>query len=155
VTISNNTLSEIQEAGIVCGTHYSEKNGSYSTYGPLSNVFILDNNLRRTNIGTTPIGITMLAAIQILTINSAGGPASVAAGEDISIIGNEIQETARTGIWVMNIQSGEISNNVILDFGYHPVIPKGSHLNSLFDVTVADLRKPLVVQSSTVTIGNN
>jgi hypothetical protein len=97
----------------------------------------------------------MLAAIQILTINSAGGPASVAADEDISIIGNEIQETARTGIWVMNIQSGEISNNVILDFGYHPVIPKGSHLNSLFDVTVADLRKPLVVQSSTVTIGNN
>jgi hypothetical protein len=155
VTISNNTLSEIQEAGIVCGTNYSEKNGSYSTYGPLSNVFILDNNLRRTNIGTTPIGVTMLAAIQILTINSAGGPASVAADEDISIIGNEIQETARTGIWVMNIQSGEISNNVILDFGYHPVIPKGSHLNSLFDVTVADLRKPLVVQSSTVTIGNN
>ena len=72
----------------------------------------------------------MLAAIQILTINSAGGPASVAADEDISIIGNEIQETARTGIWVMNIQSGEISNNVILDLGYHPVIPKGSHLNS-------------------------
>jgi hypothetical protein len=49
----------------------------------------------------------------------------VAADEDISIIGNEIQETARTGIWVMNIQSGEISDNVILDFGYHPVIPKG------------------------------
>jgi hypothetical protein len=65
----------------------------------------------------------MLAAIQILTINSEGHPASAKADEDISIIGNEIQETPRTGIWVMNIQSGEISNNVILDFGSNG-IPK-------------------------------
>jgi hypothetical protein len=158
VTISNNTLSQIQEAGIVCGTNYAEnpkKPGSYSTFGPLSNIVILHNQLHRTNIGITPIGITMLAAIQILTINSEGGPASAEADEDISIIGNEIQETPRTGIWVMNIQSGEISNNDILDFGYHPVIPKGSHLNSGFDVTVTDFQKPLVVQSSTVTIGSN
>jgi hypothetical protein len=158
VTISNNTLSQIQEAGILCGTDYSgnpKKPGIYSTFGPLSNIVILHNHLHRTNIGITPIGITMLAGIQILTINSEGGPASAKADEDISIIDNEIDETPRTGIWVMNIQSGEISNNLIRNFGYDPVIPKGSHLNSGFDVTVTDFQKPLVVQSSTVTIDSN
>jgi hypothetical protein len=158
VTISNNTLSQIQEAGIECGTDYAEnpkKPGSYSTFGPLSNIVILHNHLHRTNIGITPLGITMLAAIQILTINSEGDPASAEADEDISIIDNEIDETPRTGIWVMNIQSGQISNNLIRNFGYDPVLPKGSHLNPKFDVTVADFQKPLVVQSSTVTIGGN
>jgi len=158
VTISNNTLSQIQEAGIECGTDYAEnpkKTGSYSTFGPLSNIVILHNHLHRTNIGITPLGITMLAAIQILTINSEGDPASAEADEDISIIDNEIDETPRTGIWVMNIQSGQISNNLIRNFGYDPVLPKGSHLNPKFDVTGADFQKPLVVQSSTVTIGGN
>jgi hypothetical protein len=150
--------SQIQEAGIECGTDYAEnpkKPGSYSTFGPLSNIVILHNHLHRTNIGITPLGITMLAAIQILTINSEGDPASAEADEDISIIDNEIDETPRTGIWVMNIQSGQISNNLIRNFGYDPVLPKGSHLNPKFDVTVADFQKPLVVQSSTVTIGGN
>jgi hypothetical protein len=158
VTISNNTLSLIQEAGILCGTNYAEnpkQPGTYSTFGPISNIIILQNHLHRTNIGITPLGITMLAAIQILTINSEGGPASVKADENISIIDNEIDETPRTGIWVMNIQSGQISNNLIRNFGYDPVLPKGSHLNPKFDVTVADFQKPLVVQSSTVTIGGN
>jgi hypothetical protein len=158
VTISNNMLSEIQEAGIVCGTNYApnpKHPGSYSTFGPLSNIIISGNHLHQTNIGITPLGITMLAAIQILTINSEGGPASAEADQNISIINNEIEETPRTGIWVMNIQSGRITNNRIHNFGYNPAIPEGSHLNSGYDVTVADFQKPLVVQSSEVTVGSN
>jgi hypothetical protein len=158
VTISNYTLSLIQEAGILCGTNYAENTkqmGTYSTFGPISNIIILQNHLHRTNIGITPLGITMLAAIQILTINSDGGPASAEADENISIIDNEIDETPRTGIWVMNIGSGQISENQIRHWGYEPVLPTGSHINHAFSVTMTDFEQPLVVQSSTVTVGDN
>jgi hypothetical protein len=158
VTITNNTLSWIQEAGIICGTNYAENTkhrGDYSTYGPLSNINILNNHLQRTNIGVTPLGITMLAAIQILTINVQGNPVTAQCDQGISIIGNEIDETPRTGIWVMNVKSGQISGNSISNFAYDPALPKGSHINSQYEVTTADFKQPIVVQSSSVTVGGN
>jgi len=97
----------------------------------------------------------MLAAIQILTINSEGRPALAKADKNISIIDNEIDETPRTGIWVMNIGGGQISENQIRHWGYDPVLPTGSHINHGFSVTMTDFEQPLVVQSSTVTVGGN
>jgi hypothetical protein len=155
VTISNNRLSEIQEAGILFGSNYGESKGTHSTYGPVSNVSILNNHLYRTNIGTSPIGITMLAAIQILTISWNNGPASEEADENIYILDNKIEDTPRTGIWVMNTGSGEISNNEIGHWGYHPAIPPHSHIPSRFQVTTSDFQQRLVVQSSSVIIGAN
>ncbi|HYZ73670.1 MAG TPA: right-handed parallel beta-helix repeat-containing protein, partial [Chthoniobacterales bacterium] len=48
VTIRNNRLAWIQEAGIICGTNYAgnpKHRGSYSTFGPLSNIKIQNNHL--------------------------------------------------------------------------------------------------------------
>jgi hypothetical protein len=155
VLISNNRLSEIQEAGILCGSNYGESKGIHSTFGPVSNVSILQNHLDRTNIGTSPIGITMLAAIQILTINWDNGPASAEADENIYILDNKIQETPRTAIWAMNIGSGEISRNEIRHWGYDTTIPPHSHIPSSFHVTSSDFQQPLIIQSSSVIIGIN
>jgi hypothetical protein len=158
VTITNNTLSEIQEAGILFGTNYSgnpNQPGNFSTFGPVSNIFIQQNHLHRTNIGTGPLGITMLAAIQILTINLDGMPATAEANQSIYILDNEIDETPRTGIWVMNTGSGEISKNKIHRWGYDTTIPPNSHINSGFSVTSSDFQQPLVIQSSSVNIGAN
>jgi hypothetical protein len=155
VLISNNRLSEIQEAGILCGSNYGESKGIHFTFGPVSNVSILQNHLDRTNIGTSPIGITMLAAIQILTINWDNGPASAEADENIYILDNKIQETPRTAIWAMNIGSGEISRNEIRHWGYDTAIPPHSHIPSSFHVTSSDFQQPLVIQSSSVIIGIN
>lgn len=158
VTIKNNTLSEIQEAGILFGTDYSpnpKQPSNSSTFGPVSNIFILQNHLHRTNIGIGPLGITMLAAIQILTINLDGMPATAEADQSIYILDNKIDETARTGIWMMNTGSGEISNNKIQRWGYDTTIPPNSHINSGFPVTSSDFQQPLVIQSSSVFIGTN
>ncbi|HYZ73950.1 MAG TPA: hypothetical protein VE641_12775, partial [Chthoniobacterales bacterium] len=115
--------------------------------------------LHRTNIGVTPLGITMLAAIQILSINFTAGPALAQADEDISITGNEIDDTPRTGIWVMNIHSGQIADNTIRHSSYDPSLPSGSHINRGFLVTgrvaAKDFEEPLVIQSSNVTLGVN
>jgi parallel beta-helix repeat protein len=157
VTIQNNTLSGIQEAGILCGTDYSanpKQPGSYSTYGPMSNIFILHNHLHRANIGIGSIGITMLAAIQILTINLEAMPATAEADANIYILNNEIDATPRTGIWVMNTGSGEVSNNRLHRWGYDTTIPN-STINSGFPVTSADFGQPLVIWSSSVSIGTN
>jgi Right handed beta helix region len=153
VTIINNTLSRIQEAGIICGTDYALK-PKQSTYGPISNISILNNHLHRTNIGVGSIGITMLAAIQILTINLESAPASAEADENINILDNEIDDTPRTGIWVMNIGSGEILNNRIQRWGYNPSISR-STIPPQFPVTSSDFQQALIIQSSSVVTGTN
>jgi hypothetical protein len=157
VAVINNTLTRIQEAGILFGSNYTpnpKQTGTYSTFGPVSNILIRHNELHETNIGLNSIGITMLAAIQILTENIESSPASTEADDDILILDNKIETTPRTGIWVMNIGSGEISNNEIEFSGYDPRLPV-SHIPASFGVTSSDFTQSLVIQSSSVKIGIN
>ena len=97
----------------------------------------------------------MLAAIQILTINLNSNPATAEADQNIYILDNEIDDTPRTGIWIMNSGSGEISNNKIHLWGYDPTIPAHSHIDPQFSVTSSDFKEPLVIQLSSVKIGIN
>jgi hypothetical protein len=151
VSIVNNTLTSIQEAGIICGTG--------ADYGLLSDFTIANNKLDQTNLGTGVVGDTMLAAIQILTTNSGGDLILTQPNQNINIWNNQITGTPRTGIWVMNVSSGVISGNVLNHTGYHPWPPLNSTIPSQFNLSgakaVLNFRTPIVIQSSNLTVVNN
>lgn len=151
VTITNNTLTSIQEAGIICGTG--------SDYGLLSNLTIANNTLNHTNLGTGIVGGTMLAAIQILTTNSDGYLILTQPNQNINITNNQITSTPRTGIWVMNVSSGVISGNVLKHTGYNPLPPLQSTIPGQYNLSgakaVLNFRTPVAIQSSNLTVVNN
>jgi hypothetical protein len=151
VSITNNTLSSIQEAGIICGTG--------DDYGLLSNLTIANNTLNQTNLGTGVVGGTMLAAIQILTTNSDGDLILTQSNQNVNITNNQITGTPRTGIWVMNVSSGVISGNVLKHTGYNPLPPLQSTIPGQFNLSgakaVLNFRTPVVIQSSNLTVVNN
>jgi hypothetical protein len=151
VTITNNTLTSIQEAGIICGTG--------GDYGLLSNLTIANNTLTHTNLGTGVVGGTMLAAIQILTTNSDGYLILTQPNQNINITNNQITSTPRTGIWVMNVSSGVISGNVLKHTGYNPLPPLQSTIPGQFNLSgakaVLSFRTPVAIQSSNLTVVNN
>jgi Right handed beta helix region len=151
VIITNNTLTSIQEAGIICGTG--------GDYGLLSNLTIANNTLNHTNLGTGVVGDTMLAAIQILTTNSYDDLILTQPNQNINITNNQITGTPRTGIWVMNVSSGVISGNVLKHTGYNPLPPLKSTIPGQFNLSgakaVLNSRTPVVIQSSNLTVVNN
>jgi hypothetical protein len=153
VSITNNTLTSIQEAGIICGTG--------GGYGLLSNLTIANNTLNQTNLGTGVVGGTMLAAIQILTTttNSNGYPILTQPNQNINIWNNQITGTPRTGIWVMNVSGGVISGNVLNHTAYHPWPPLKSTIPGQFNLSgakaVLNFRTPVAIQSSNLTVVNN
>jgi hypothetical protein len=151
VSIINNTLTSIQEAGIICGTG--------DDYGLLSNLTIANNTLNQTNLGTGVVGGTMLAAIQILTTNSDGDLILTQTNQNIYISNNQITGTPRTGIWVMNVSSGVISGNVLKHTGYNPLPPLQSTIPGQFNLSgakaVLNFRTPVAIQSSNLTVVNN
>jgi hypothetical protein len=151
VTITDNTLTSIQEAGIICGT------GGY--YGLLSNVTIANNKLDQTNLGTGVVGDTMLAAIQIFTTNSTGYLILTQPNQNIDIMDNQITDTPRTGISVMNVSSGVISGNALKRTGYNPFPPLKSTISGQFNLSgakaVLNFRTPVAIQSSNLTVVNN
>jgi len=151
VSITNNTLTSIQEAGVICGTG--------GDYGLLSNLTIANNTLNQTNLGTGVVGGTMLAAIQILTTNSDGYLILTQPNQNINITNNQITGTPRTGIWVMNVSSGVISGNVLKHTGYNPLPPLRSTIPGQFNLSsakaVLNFRTPVVIQSSNLTVVNN
>jgi Right handed beta helix region len=151
VSIINNTLTSIQEAGIICGTG--------GDYGLLSNLTIANNTLNQTNLGTGVVGDTMLAAIQILTTNSDSDLILTQSNQNINITNNQITGTPRTGIWVMNVSGGVISGNVLKHTGYNPLPPLKSTIPGQFNLSgakaVLNFRTPVVIQSSNLTVVNN
>jgi hypothetical protein len=151
VSITNNTLTSIQEAGIICGTG--------GDYGLLSNVRIANNKLDQTNLGTGVVGDTMLAAIQIFTTNSTGYLILTQPNQNIDITDNQITGTPRTGISVMNVSSGVISGNALKRTGYNPFPPLKSTISGQFNLSgakaVLNFRTPVAIQSSNLTVVNN
>ena len=151
VSITSNTLTSIQEAGIICGTG--------DDYGLLSNLTIANNTLNQTNLGTGVVGGTMLAAIQILTTNSDGDLILTQPNQNIYISNNQITGTPRTGIWVMNVSGGGISGNVLKHTGYNPLPPLKSTIPGQFNLSgakaVLNFRTPVTIQSSNLTVVNN
>jgi Right handed beta helix region len=151
VSITNNTLTSIQEAGIICGTG--------GDFGLLSNLTIANNTLNQTNLGTGVVGDTMLAAIQILTTNSDDDLILTQSNQNINMTNNQITGTPRTGIWVMNVSSGLISGNVLKHTGYNPLPPLKNTIPGQFNLSgakaVLNSRTPVVIQSSNLTVVNN
>jgi hypothetical protein len=151
VRITNNTLTSIQEAGILCGTT--------GTFGPLNNIAIEHNTLNQTNLGTGVVGDFMLAAIQIYTVNSNTDLIVTEPNQNISVTNNHITDTPRTGIWIMNVAGGAVSGNVLQKTGYNPLPPLKSTITSSFNLSgakeILDFRTPVIIQSSNITVGVN
>ncbi|MBV9874673.1 MAG: right-handed parallel beta-helix repeat-containing protein [Verrucomicrobia bacterium] len=163
VTISHNRIVSTEEAGILCATDYGTDphlDGGYWTFGPVSNLRIDRNVLIAADSGTGPgLGLSELAAIQLVVTNLQDEPVSSPVCPDVIITNNRIVNTPRTGIWIMNAQRGLVEGNTLTNTGYDPTLQAPSHIPSSYNITgnqaMIDFETPLLIQSSKVIVGKN
>ena len=163
VTIRNNLINSTEEAGILCSSSYApdpKATGVYSTYGPMSDLKIQDNELIDADSGTgSGLGLSELAAIQLVVGNSNSDPVSSPVFRNVIITDNQIINTPRTGIWIMNVLGGLVKGNTLTNTGYNPNLVTPSHIPSGYDITgsqaMKDFKTPVLIQTSTVIVGKN
>ena len=126
--------------------------------GPNYKIAIVGNSLEYTNWGTGPLVPEMLAAIQLRTLNGESIPSPVITepNQGIVIYNNQITSSPRSGIWLENASSGEVSANILINTGFDPFVSQDSTLFGLSGAkAVLDFRTPVVIQSSHVAVGVN
>ena len=163
VTIRKNLIVSTEEAGILCSSSYApdpKANGVYSTYGPMSDLKIEDNELIDADSGTGPgLGLSELAAIQLVVGNLDNDPVTSPVFRNVIITNNQIFNTPRTGIWIMNVLGGLVKGNTLTNTGYNPTLAPHSHIPSGYGITgsqaMKDFETPLLIQTSTVIVGKN
>jgi parallel beta-helix repeat protein len=106
IRISDNTITNTQQAGIYLGTSLPEN-------GPVNDALVAGNQLRSTNMGMSGVGTGMLGAIEIMSFAMVGQAISEQPSQKIFISGNTISKTKRTGIWIANVRSGDVEQNTI------------------------------------------
>jgi parallel beta helix pectate lyase-like protein len=163
VTIRNNLINSTEEAGILCSSSYApdpKANGVYSTYAPMSDLKIQNNELIDADSGTGPgLGLSELAAIQLVDGNSNNDPATSPVFRNVIITDNQIINTPRTGIWIMNVLGGLVTGNTLTNTGYNTNLVTPSHIPSGYGITgsqaMKDFGTPVLIQTSTVVVGKN
>jgi parallel beta-helix repeat protein len=163
VTISNNLIVSTEEAGILCANGYGpdpKEKAVHSTYGPMSHLKIHNNVLIDADSGTgSGLGLTELAAIQLVIGNLNDDPVKIPVSRDVIVTNNEIVNTPRTGIWLMNAAGGLVAGNTLTNTGYDPTLQQPSHIPSGYGITgnqaMTDFETPLLIQSSKVIVGKN
>ena len=163
VTIRNNLIVSTEEAGILCSSSYApdpKAKGVYSTYGPMSDLKIESNELIDADSGTgAGLGLSELAAIQLVDGNSNNDPATSPVFRNVIITDNQIINTPRTGIWIMNVLGGLVKGNTLTNTGYNTNLVTPSHIPSGYGITgsqaMKDFGTPVLIQTSTVVVGKN
>jgi Right handed beta helix region len=163
VTIRNNVIISTEEAGILCSSSYApdpKAEGVYSTYGPMSDLKIESNELIDADSGSGPgLGLSELAAIQLVDGNLNNDPVTSPVFRNVIITDNQIFNTPRTGIWIMNVLGGLVKGNTLTNTGYNPTLAPHSHIPPGYGITgsqaMKDFETPVLIQTSTVIVGKN
>lgn len=123
IRIRNNAITNTQQAGIYVGS-------ALPSNGPVNGAEITGNQLTATNMGMSGVGTGMLGAIEVMSFSIERQTVSGQPSQKISISGNRISQTQRTGIWIANTLNGSVDQNDITGYGQaHGNLGDTPHLN--------------------------
>jgi hypothetical protein len=120
VSVHDNYIQRTSSNGI-----FIQQLGANNTDAGPSSAISIKNNLvdSAINYGNVSHGVTFAAAsIYSVTQNSANAQVTSSPHSNISVTGNRITNSARTAIRLENVNTGDISGNVIQGFGLAPAV---------------------------------
>ena len=140
IRISHNVITNTQQAGIFLGTDLPGN-------GPVIDALIADNRLTATNLGMSGVGTDMLGAIEVMSFSQAGGVITGQPNQKIFIRGNVISGTQRSGVWIANVNSGDVdASNSISGYGQEKTsVGIDAHLNFGIGSSLVDAFRQQVV----------
>ena len=158
LTIERNTVRRTSMAGIILST--STDPFDTGDIGPPSHDVVIRNNVVEDALGPAAGGTggqIGLGGIQVVSTNNQQfGFASAAGNTNISIVGNTILNSGRSGIWVGEVSGGTISNNTIGLYDQKPESSLWGIPQQFLTQASRDFASPIVIRySSGVTSQNN
>jgi uncharacterized protein (TIGR03437 family) len=120
VSVHDNYIQRTSSNGI-----FIQQLGANNTDAGPSSAVTIKNNLvdSAINYGNVSHGVTFAAAsIYSVTQNSANAQVTSSPHSNISVSGNRITNSARSAIRLENVNTGDISSNVIQGFGLAPTL---------------------------------
>ena len=143
--VAHNRIGHSSNAGIAV----AQNTTSYPV--PPARDIVIEDNVLRGSLGPMASGSGTQIAVGAIIVESTtgtGGFSTASPNTNISISRNLIVNSGRTGIWVGELDGGEIKGNRISGWDRHPELP-------LFGVNVAtraqllqDFTQPWVVHDS-------
>jgi uncharacterized protein (TIGR03437 family) len=158
VTITDNMTQATNGAGILLEQDEA-LTYNYKT-GPSSGI-VIQNNIVDHALGYGTPGLALLnaaAAINVVAYDQAFSWVSTTPFSNISVTGNFVSNSVRTGIRVENVAGGQITGNTILNYALQSMdylwyLP--ACCETLAQVQAEFLQPLLVVNSNSVTNANN
>ena len=151
LTIERNTVRRTSMAGIILST--STDPFDTGDIGPPAHDVVIQNNVVDGALGPAAGGTGAqvgLGGIQVVsTDNQQFGFASAAGNTNISIVGNTILNSGRSGIWVGEVNGGTINNNTIGLYDQKPELPVWGIPSQFLTQVTRDFASPIVVRYST------
>lgn len=151
LTVQGNVLRRTSMAGIVVA-QFTEIPSSDSMGPPAHDITISDNLLEGA-LGPAATGTgtqVALASIEVVSTNNQQyGFASGASNTNISITNNSIADSARSAIWVGELNGGTIANNLIGLYDQHPELPIWGIPPQFLTQVAQDFASPIVIRYST------
>jgi hypothetical protein len=109
-SITHNTITNTQQAGIVLGT-------DLPTNVPIDKTLIANNLLTNTNMGMSGVGQSYLGAIEIMAYATNGDVMATQLNHHAFINTNTVTNTQRAGIWIGNVHGGAVNDNRLSGIG--------------------------------------
>jgi len=122
-SITNNTITSTQQAGIMLGVDLPAN-------VPTNNALIANNTLTNTNMGMSGVGPTYLGAIEVMAFAANGDVMAEQVSRHVFVNVNTVTNTQRAGIWIGNVHGGALNDNTVTNYGqgWNQAI-YGDHLN--------------------------
>lgn len=144
VRVARNRIGHSSNGGIVV----AQDTTSYPV--PPARDIVIEDNILHGSLGPMASGSGTQIAVGAIIVESTGTESFSTAtpNSNISIVRNQIVNSGRTGVWVGELNGGEVRDNTILGWDRHPELP-------LFGVNAAtraqllqDFTQPLVIHAS-------
>jgi hypothetical protein len=145
VEVARNRVGHTSNGGIVI----AQNTTSYPV--PPAHNIIIRKNVVRGSLGPMASGTGTQIAVGAIIVESANNKGlfpAVQANTNIAIQGNLVADSGRSGIWVGELDGGEISRNVIVHWDRHPELPLFGVSTQTRAQLLQDFTQPLVVHNS-------
>ena len=146
VTVRGNTIRRTTSGGIVI---WQAMQVPGFAVGPVRDIQIVGNAIEQP-IGLGTIATGSLAALGGISVASAVGGRFVTArvNSGVTIVGNRITDSGRSGIWVSSVAGGSIRDNVIERHNQRPGMPLVGIAQVEHAQLNVDFTQPVVVRNS-------
>jgi hypothetical protein len=145
VTIARNRIGHSSNGGIVV----AQNTTSYPV--PPARDIVVEDNLVDGSLGPMASGTgTQIAvgAIIVEATTSTGRFSPASANANISIVRNRVANSGRSGLWVGELDGGDIRDNVIARWDQHPELPLFGVDAQTRAQLLQDFAQPLVIHNS-------